>query len=236
MTYSIEPVGHVTSPFKEKFAIPRQPSLCKHAFGSIKFSSHIDPLQACDEISQFTHLWLLFIFHKNIDQGFKNKIRPPRLGGNKKIGVFASRSSFRPNHIGMSLVKNEGLVDGELKISGIDLLDQTPIIDIKPYLPYSDMQLDAIAGYAQNSPQNTLNVVFTQLAEQQLLPYLAVNAELKVLIQDVLSQDPRPAYKQNKVDTKIYFIKLYSVEIAWRVSENIVYIESINNDTESNIS
>lgn len=226
-------MGHVVSPFKEKFAIPRQPSLCKHAFGSIKFSSHIDPLQACDEIGQFTHLWLLFIFHKNVDQGFKNKIRPPRLGGNKKIGVFASRSSFRPNHIGMSLVKNEGLVEGELKISGIDLLDQTPIIDIKPYLPYSDMQPDATAGYAQNSPQNKLNVVFSPLAEQQLLPYLAVNAELKVLIQDVLSQDPRPAYKQNKVDTKTYFIKLYSVQISWRVTENIVYVDKITKDTNS---
>lgn len=214
-------IGKVSSPFKEKFSIPRQPGLVDCAKGIVTLINDASNQDLIRGIEQFSHLWLLFIFHGTQQQGWKPLIRPPRLGGNKKIGVLASRSTFRPNPIGMSVVKLENIniakKSVELHISGLDLLDQTPIVDIKPYIPYSDVIIDAKAGFAQQEPQDCLSVSFTDAVIQQLQVHQKNYPELGQLIEQVLAQDPRPAYKKQSIDKKEYGICLYDFNIKWRL-------------------
>jgi tRNA-Thr(GGU) m(6)t(6)A37 methyltransferase TsaA len=227
LNYPITPIGHILTPFSQKFAIPRQGLSLSPAKGTIVFTDDIDVKQASDGIEAFSHLWILFLFHENLAQGFKAKVRPPRLGGNKKVGVFASRSSFRPNGIGMSLVRNLGMKDKQLLVDGVDLLDKTPIIDIKPYLPYADAVSEAYAGYADDKPINTLAVKFSASALQQLDSFQEKYSDLSALIRDVLAQDPRPSYKSNKQDNKVYFIRLYNLDIKWLVEGNTALVTEI---------
>lgn len=218
---TLNPIGIVNSPYKEKFAIPRQPGLVTTAKGTIKLLGEVNNLDAIREIEQFDYIWLLFIFHGTQEQGWKSLVRSPRLGGNKKMGVLATRSTFRPNPIGMSVVKLEKTEvieqDVFLHISGIDLLDETPIVDIKPYIPYSDSLPDANAGFAQEQPQINLTIQFSEQALISLTTLEKNVPELKIFIEQVLAQDPRPAYKQNKSDNKVYGMKLYNVNIQWKM-------------------
>lgn len=218
---TLDVIGKVSSPFKEKFSIPRQPGLVSCAKGIITLLNGANNQDLIRSIEQFSHLWLLFIFHGTQQHGWKPLIRPPRLGGNKKIGVFASRSTFRPNPIGMSVVKLDNIhltkQTVELHISGLDLLDQTPIIDIKPYIPYSDAIIDANAGFAQQEPQDCLAVCFTNSVATKLQTHQQNYPQLSELIKQVLAQDPRPAYKKQSVDTKEYGICLYDFNIKWRL-------------------
>jgi tRNA-Thr(GGU) m(6)t(6)A37 methyltransferase TsaA len=232
---TLAPIAYIESPYKEKFAIPRQPNLVNAAYGKIIFIGDANNEELIRGIEQFSHLWLLFIFHGTQEQGWKPLVRPPRLGGNKKLGVLATRSTFRPNPIGMSVVKLEQvtrLPGGklELNISGLDLLDGTPIIDIKPYVPYSDSLPDAQAGFAQSEPTAPLAVTFTQQAQSDLSrlraltdksPHNQQYRHLALLIEQVLAQDPRPAYKQFKEDDKLYGMSLYNVNIEWRMASMI---------------
>ena len=227
MSISIEPIAHILTPFEQKFSIPRQGLSLSCAKGELVFSEHINPEQALDGISDFSHLWLLFLFHENMEKGYKSKVRPPRLGGNKKVGVFATRSSFRPNNIGMSVVKNLGVRNNRLYVEGVDLLTNTPIIDIKPYLPYADSLSQAQAGFAQNKPTASLVVRYTNNAQAKLPEYQSRHSEIVALIDNILTQDPRPSYKQNKVDEKIYIIHLYDIEISWTVTHSIVEVLDI---------
>lgn len=227
LNHPITPIAHILTPFSQKFAIPRQGLGVSPAKGTIVFAEHIEASHACDGIEAFSHLWILFIFHENLKQGFTAKVRPPRLGGNKKIGVFASRSSFRPNGIGMSLVSNLGLKGEQLLVGGVDLLNNTPIVDIKPYIPYADSLSDAVAGYADTKPNDTLAVIFTQAAQYQLDKYKEIYCDLAILINSVLAQDPRPAYKSAKQDSKIYFIRLYNLDIKWVVADNAANVIDI---------
>lgn len=226
--YSLSPIAHIHSPFKQKFAIPRQSQALSLAKGEVEFVKEINPEHALDGIEQFSHLWLLFMFHENLEQGFSEKVRPPRLGGNKKLGVFATRSTFRPNGIGMSLVENLGLNNKRLKVGGIDLLDQTPIIDIKPYLPYADSQPNAQAGYAEQAPSSLLSIKYANTALKALAECEAQFSDYNALLENILSQDPRPAYKKAKDDNKTYHISLYSSDVHWQVHNNIVTVLSID--------
>lgn len=214
-------IGQVHSPYKEKFAIPRQPGLVSAAKGNITLTGDANNPELIRELAEFSHIWVLFVFHGTQEQGWKPLVRPPRLGGNKKIGVLATRSTFRPNPIGMSVVKLESIAIEEkqviLHISGIDLLDQTPIIDIKPYVPYSDSLPTAQAGFAQSPPEISLSVTFSDIAKQSLIKEAKEYPELANLITQVLCQDPRPAYKQNKLDTKLYGMRLYDFNVVWKM-------------------
>ena len=228
-------IGRVNSPYKEKFAIPRQPGLVSAARGSITLLSTANNQDLVRGIEQFSHLWLIFVFHGTQQQGWKPLVRPPRLGGNKKIGVLATRSTFRPNPVGMSVVKLEGVEFTHkqllIHISGLDLLDQTPILDIKPYIPYSDNIDNAHAGFAQYEPETFLNVVFSQQAKIDINKFQKKYIDLSIFIEQVLSQDPRPAYKKKQVDEKIYGMSLYDLNILWRMSssdENVIEVLSIN--------
>ncbi len=227
----IEAVAICRTPYKQKFGIPRQPGLV-NVRGWVELAPHVNNIDAVRGIEQYSHLWLLFCFHENLAQGWKNTVRPPRLGGNEKLGVFATRSTFRPNGIGQSVVKLHNVVQRNgkvcLEISGMDLLDGTPIIDIKPYIPFSDAIDNASGGIAQSAPQ-LIDVQFSQLAESQLAEYSNENkvADLKQVVNDVLAQDPRPAYKKSKADAKIYQVALYDIDIFWHLNNDKIEVIEI---------
>ncbi len=227
-------IGRVNSPYKEKFAIPRQPGLVSAAKGSITLLNDANNEELVRGIEQFSHLWLLFVFHGTAQQGWKPLVKPPRLGGNKKLGVLATRSTYRPNPIGMSVVKLERIETKNkqilINISGLDLLDKTPVVDIKPYVPYSDSIINAQAGFAQHQPQQQLLVTFSTQAKNDISKYQGKCTDLALFIEQVLMQDPRPAYKQQKDDDKIYGMALYDLNILWQVnSDNKVEVLSIDN-------
>ncbi|WP_299493862.1 tRNA (N6-threonylcarbamoyladenosine(37)-N6)-methyltransferase TrmO [uncultured Shewanella sp.] len=225
-TNQIEAVAYCQTPYKQKFGIPRQPGLVNSVRGYIKLNGAYNQLDTVRGLEQFSHLWLLFCFHENLKQGWKPTVRPPRLGGNEKLGVFATRSTFRPNGIGQSVVKlhqiqhNSGQVS--LEISGMDLLDGTPIIDIKPYIPFSDAIENAIGGIAQEAPL-LIDVTFSKEAKKQLLKYHD-RPHLEAFITEVLAQDPRPAYKKGKMDLKQYQIALYDLDILWQMQEGAILV------------
>lgn len=232
---TIKPIGYVNSPYKEKFAIPRQPGIVNAAKGTITLIGRCNTPDAVRDLKQFSHLWVVFIFHDTQEHGWNPLVRPPRLGGNKKTGVLATRSTFRPNPIGLSVVKldkvellNQNIV---LSISGMDLLDKTPVVDIKPYIPYADSHPDAIAGYAQQEPSANLPVYFTDKAQEVLTQYINEFPELSIFITQVLSQDPRPAYKKSKLDDKVYGMTLYHFDVQWQMidleSIKVINIKSI---------
>lgn len=218
---NINPIGIVNSPYKEKFAIPRQPGLVDAAKGTIALLNDVNTLDSVRGLEQFSHIWLLFVFHGTQAQSWKPLVKPPRLGGNKKIGVLATRSTFRPNPIGMSVVKLDSIEIVKqniiLHISGMDLLDQTPIIDIKPYISYSDALPNACSGFAQHQPHIKLNITFSKHSRQILTRLTQQRPELPLFIEQVLAQDPRPAYKKNKLDEKVYGMHLYNLNIQWRM-------------------
>ncbi|MCO4799498.1 MAG: tRNA (N6-threonylcarbamoyladenosine(37)-N6)-methyltransferase TrmO [Colwelliaceae bacterium] len=231
-------IGNVCSPYKEKFAIPRQPGLVPSAKGKVKLVDEANNIELVRGLEQFSHIWLLFVFHETMEQGWKPLVRPPRLGGNKKLGVLATRSTFRPNPIGMSVVKLDEIECSnkqvELHISGLDLLDQTPIVDIKPYIPYSDAIPNAQASFAQEQPKKVLTVAFSTPAKIVLQQAIKAYPDLENLIAQILAQDPRPAYKQSLsnnlvIDEKIYGIRLYQFNIKWRlISASQIEVFEIN--------
>ncbi|WP_018983028.1 tRNA (N6-threonylcarbamoyladenosine(37)-N6)-methyltransferase TrmO [Salinimonas chungwhensis] len=226
--YPLSAIATITTPYKQKFAIPRQPNLAE-ANGQIHFIDGFDNPLMLKGLEKYSHLWLLFIFHETLDRGWKPAVKAPRLGGNSTLGVFASRSTHRPNGIGMSVVKNAGAAINnghlQLNVSGVDLLDQTPIIDIKPYIGYADSHPDAIDGLAELAPIPSRQVNFTATAQAQLHQVSQRFADIEALIIAVLRQDPRPAYRQSQeTDPKIYKVKLYDVDVAWRVINGEVQV------------
>jgi len=234
-SFKFNAIGVIESPYQEKFAIPRQPNLVSSAHGKVIFTGEANNEELVRGIEQFSHLWLLFVFHGTQAQGWKPLVRPPRLGGNKKLGVLATRSTFRPNPIGMSVVKLDrveqlnvkGIQQSILHISGLDLLHGTPIIDIKPYVPYSDAIVQADGGFAQTEPEFKLTVNFSEQAQIDLAQYQQEYSELALFIEQVLAQDPRPAYKQNKNDDKIYGMRLYDLNIQWQII-NLSHVQVLN--------
>jgi tRNA (Thr-GGU) A37 N-methylase len=166
-------------------------------------------------------LWLTFQFHEAVRAEWRPVVRPPRLGGNKKMGVFASRSPFRPNSLGLSVVRNEGLThkNGQLilQISDHDLIEGTPILDIKPYLPFADAIPDATLGWADTPPTDRLPVIFLPQAEQQLASLPPEDYPcLRLLIEDVVSYDPRPSFRRGRTEERIYGAHLYNLNIRFR--------------------
>ncbi|MFL9812452.1 tRNA (N6-threonylcarbamoyladenosine(37)-N6)-methyltransferase TrmO [Stutzerimonas sp. VN223-3] len=214
MSYSVSPIGFVHSCFKEKFAIPRQPQLAPAARGVLELVPPFDQSHALDGLEQVSHVWLLFLFHQALEAEPRLRVRPPRLGGNRMVGVFATRATHRPNGIGQSVVRLERIEPGRLHLSGIDLLDGTPVLDIKPYVPYAD----AIAG-ARNDLANAapapIDVHWTKASlEQASSEALRLGEPLVELIEQCLAQDPRPAY-QLPAPERRYGTRLWDVEVRW---------------------
>ncbi len=221
MNYSLVPIGIVHSPFQERFGIPRQPLLVPEATARLELLAPYGCSEAVAGLEAFSHLWLTFVFHRCPQEGWRPQVRPPRLGGNRRVGVFASRSPFRPNPVGLSVVALEGIVqqrDGvELLLSGIDLLDGTPVLDIKPYIPYVDSIPEARSGYAAEPPRASKGVRFSERAEAQLQQREDA-AGLKRLIVKLLECDPRPAYKRHSRSERIHGMRLYDFDLRWRVA------------------
>ncbi|MNS93769.1 putative tRNA (adenine(37)-N6)-methyltransferase [compost metagenome] len=203
-SFEFAPIGYVRSPFKDKFGIPRQPGLVSQAKGVIKIAADPDLKTALRSLEEFSHLWIVFVFHEHGGRNWKPSIRPPRLGGNRKVGVLASRSPHRPNPIGLSAVILERVVfdaEGgpEIHVAGLDLLDETPVLDIKPYIPYADSIPEANAGWASEEIPR-YPVQFTAEAEAEVLKRDPDGSKnLRALIIEVLGIDPRPAFQKRQL-------------------------------------
>ena len=192
----IEPIGYLRTCFGSKFAVPRQPGLCPSAWGILEFSEKYRSLEAVRGLDGFSHIWLLFGFHETAGEDWHPTVRPPRLGGNERVGVFASRSTYRPNGMGLSLVKLDsisrercdGLEPPLLHVSGVDLVDGTPIFDVKPYLSYAESIPHALSGYAAD-PVPRLGVKIEEAAAED---FAALDELSCRVITEALSLDPRP--------------------------------------------
>lgn len=218
MQHLVSPVGILRSCFKEKFAIPRQPQLAPAARGVLELLPPFDGGEAVAGLEQVSHVWLLFLFHQALEDTPRLKVRPPRLGGNQTLGVFASRATHRPNGIGQSVVKLDKVEAGRLWLSGIDLLDGTPVLDIKPYVPYADCQLEARNGIAA-APPELIPVEWTPEAlAQARLEGERLGEPLVALVEQCLSQDPRPAYQKPQPERR-YGARLWDVDVRWHYPE-----------------
>lgn len=225
MTFTFTPIGIIHSPFKEKFGAPRQPGIAPAAHATLELLPPYDRDEALDGLAGFSHVWLVFVFHATADQGWHPTVRPPRLGGNARVGVFASRSTFRPNPIGLSAVELAGFgrEDGKLvlHLRGADLIDGTPVLDIKPYVPYADSLPHARGGFADTAPAARLAVRFTAEAEAQLAAreaqYPHPHPHVRELIVQVLAVDPRPAYRDDASAARVYGMRLLDFDLRWRM-------------------
>ena len=230
-TYDLKPIGYIQSPFKEKFGIPRQPGLAPHAKAVLALVHPFNRVESVRGLDEFTHIWISFLFHGVREESFRPMVRPPRLGGNQRLGVFATRSTHRPNRLGLSAVKLDRIdtSDGvKLFLSGVDLLDETPVFDIKPYLPWSDSLPDAQAGFANEAPRPRLEVLFSDTANQflKMLGERSGN-KLRQLVEEVVSLDPRPAYIQDQDSERSFGCKLKRYNVVWTVKDSVATIASI---------
>jgi tRNA-Thr(GGU) m(6)t(6)A37 methyltransferase TsaA len=223
--YTFNPIACVHSCFKEKFGIPRQPGLVPAARATVEMLPPYDEAEAFRGLSEFSHIWLLFVFHAVPADRWKPTVRPPRLGGNRRLGVFATRSAFRPNPIGQSVVRLDGITHRKgrvtLQISGVDLLDQTPVLDIKPYLPYADALSSVRGGFAAEAPRRECRVRFSAQAESVLqIATQRHGYDLLGLVTDLLAHDPRPAYRgSGSGDRKhSYAMRIEDLDIEWCVT------------------
>ena len=230
--YTFTPIGYIRSCFTEKFGIPRQPGLVPEATARLEMISDFQSVDAFRHLESFSHIWLLFVFHQCIRNNWKPTVRPPRLGGNRRVGVFASRSGFRPNPIGQSAVELTSVERSRrrivLHLKGIDLLDGTPVLDIKPYLPYSDSLPMARSGYAPGPPSVCTEVFFSPEAEQVCADLeQTAYPRLKRLITALLALDPRPAYAET-AGKRPHGMRLWDLNIKFSVTSDRITVESIS--------
>lgn len=215
--------------------MPRQPGIATAARATLELLPPYDREEALEGLAGFSHMWIVFVFHATAAQGWHPSVRPPRLGGNARVGVFASRSTFRPNPIGLSVVELEGFgrEDGKLvlHIKGADILDGTPVLDIKPYVPYADSLANARGGFAGSAPEMRLTVIFTAEAEAQLAARESEHPQLRELIIQVLGADPRPAYRDDETTERIYGMRLFDFDLRWRVEGNTVVVVELREST-----
>ena len=221
-------IACIKSDFPDKFGIPRQSGLLKTLKSTVVFEPEFRNADALRGLEGFSHLWLMWIFSENVRDTWKPTVRPPRLGGNTRLGVFATRSSFRPNPLAMSCVKIESVnLVGEgapsITVSGADLMDGTPIVDIKPYLPYADSIPEATGGFAEAVRFNKLEVGFAAVAGAAFDAEFP--ADKKAALVELLSEDPRPAYQRSA--DRIYGIRFAGFEIKFQVQGDHLTVVAI---------
>lgn len=223
-TINMKIIARIHTDFPTKFGIPRQSGLVEELKSTLIFEPEYRDENALRGIEQFSHLWLIWQFSEAVREDWSPTVRPPRLGGNTRIGVFATRSPFRPNAIGLSSVKLEAVRHDPkygtvLDLSCADLMDGTPILDIKPYIPFSDSHPEANAGYTAQTITHTLQLDFPENLLQK------VPQEKRAALRGVLRQDPRPSYQENA--DRIYGFHFAGQEIRFRVSDGILHVTEI---------
>lgn len=220
-------VARVHNQFREKFALPRQAGLTEGLLSTVVFEKEFRVKEALRGLEGYSHIWLIWGFHDNKREGWSPTVRPPRLGGNKRMGVFATRSPYRPNPIGLSCVelleiretKDQGTV---LVVAGADMMDGTPVYDIKPYLPFADSIPHARAGFAGEHEKDGLQVE----CRQELLSVFSAQEQKSLL--SLLSQDPRPHYQQDP--DRLYGFSFQGMEVRFRVREKVLTVEQVEEE------
>lgn len=235
-SYQFNAIGTVRCGYRQKFAVPRQAGLANSMEAEIEIAAPYAREEAFRELSQFSHIWILFVFHQSLGREWHATVRPPRFGGNSRVGVFASRSPFRPNPIGLSAVELLGVeCEGDrcvLRVRGADLIDGTPVLDIKPYIPYADA-IAADPGYSSR-PAPVLQVRFTEQARQQLVEAeQRLGQPLVQIVREVLELDPRPAYREGQAPEtgSAYGVKLYDFDLRFSVADGIATVEALVPET-----
>lgn len=221
--HTLEPIGVVHTCFGGKFGVPRQPGLCPSAWARLIFHEAYRTPDAVRGLEGFSHVWLVWHLHQTAERGWSPTVRPPRLGGNQRVGVFASRSTHRPNALGLSLARLEDIdfdhTDGPvLRLGGIDLVDGTPIFDIKPYLPYAEAPPDARAGYAENE----IPLIAVDVAREAEAHFAALPPRAQSVIRESLALDPRPTARSRGRDdaAATYGAHLCGHNIRFRVAQD----------------
>ncbi|MBQ4292846.1 MAG: tRNA (N6-threonylcarbamoyladenosine(37)-N6)-methyltransferase TrmO [Muribaculaceae bacterium] len=223
-TIEYKVIAHISTDLPEKFGVPRQSGMAKGLTGRIIFEPDFRNPDALRGLSDFSHLWLIWDFSLAHRDEWSPMVRPPRLGGNKRMGVFATRSPFRPNSIGLSSVEIVGIVpdsiDGPIiNVAGVDMIDGTPIIDIKPYIPYTDSHPEANGGFTQSNEFKQLEVKFADDVKHHL-----PDGKIKALV-EILSNDPRPQYQDDP--ERIYGLSFAGCQVKFFVRENILTVSNI---------
>ena len=221
---TITPIAHFRSDFSTKFGIPRQSGLVRQLRATIVFEPEFRNADALRGMEGFSHLWLIWQFSEAVRTGWSPTVRPPRLGGNTRMGVFATRSPFRPNNLGLSCVTFLGLEETEewgtvIHVGGADLMDGTPIFDIKPYIPYADCQPDALGGFTDTAGDFLLQVDFPA----QLIKMLPQDKREAAV--EVLSHDPRPSYQRKP--GRVYGLTFAGFDIRFTVEEDILTVAAV---------
>ena len=221
MEYTIKAIARIRSDFPTKFGIPRQAGIVEDLEARIVFEPEYRNPDALRGLEGFSHIWLIWQFSQAVREDWSPTVRPPRLGGNTRMGVFSTRSPFRPNALGLSCVRLLGIEDTEegrtLRVAGADLMDGTPIFDIKPYIPYADCRPEAESGFAPD-PGAQLTVEFLPEAEKHIPP------EKRQALRGVLANDPRPRYKQD--GERVYALEFAGREVKFQVKDKVLRVLS----------
>lgn len=218
-------IARIHNPYDSKFGVPRQSGLADQVVSTVVFEPEYRVQEALRGIEEFSHLWLIWAFDRAEREEWSPTVRPPRLGGNRRVGVFATRSPYRPNAIGLSCVKLLGVEktgDGMvLKVAGADLMNGTPIYDIKPYLPYADCKPEATGGFTDRTEKRTVDVVIPEEWAARMDP------EALEALRAVLGQDPRPAYQDDP--ERVYAFEFGGKNVKFRVEGHTLHVLEIHN-------
>ena len=229
----ISPIGIIHSCYRQKFGIPRQPGLVKSSSGRLELLPPYNREEMVRGLDAFSHIWIHFLFHEVVAEGWRPTVRPPWLGGQKRVGVFASRTPHRPNFMGLSVVRLNGISkEGNglfLEIAELDLLDQTPVLDIKPYVPYTDSVAGASAGFIPPPESVERHILFSEEAAEFCTSYeLRTGRRLRALITETLGQDPRPASQRRQA--REYGMLLWKLNIRWQAQGEHFLVLSISGE------
>lgn len=241
MSQAFEPIGTLRTCFPEKLGIPRQPGLVPLARGVLRFSSSQPPAVWRDclmGMSEFSHVWITFVFDRAQEQGWKPRVRPPRLDGKEKMGVFATRSPHRPNFLGLSLCRLESvdLEEPSVTVSGVDILDGTPVMDLRPFHPENDVPVGEVSrGWIARAAEPGAQVAWDEGVEQEIEPFLPVAtqrgmptyslAQAQTLVEQVVGMDPRPAHLRGRDGD--WYLRVLSFDVRVRMQDGVARIHAI---------
>ena len=222
--YTMKPIARIYTDFPDKFGIPRQSGIVKELKGRVVFEPPYRDYRAVKELSEYSYIWLLWLFSRSEREEWSPTVRPPRLGGNTRVGVFATRSPYRPNPIGMSAVKLDRVVLDEslgpvLEVSGIDIVDGTPILDIKPYLTFADSYPNAVCGFADRLYGQQLAVIIPESILK------TIPDDLTDALKGILAEDPRPRYQNDP--ERVYGFAFGKYEVKFKVDGEILTVISV---------